>query len=264
MRMRKTKPVTLVIDADSLIYQAAAAHEIVFPSEEVDPTGLPLYLSYHSHPPEVMKDFWSSVVELEERFNAKETFICITDSAENFRLTIDPTYKGNRKHVRKPLSVKLVRDTLSELPNVHFKPTLEADDVCGILMTMKKHAGDNMLCWSPDKDLRSIPGRHVGMGKGEPKIVTVSLQEADQAHLLQTVAGDSTDGYPGLSGVGMKTGRLWFEKHGWTWEAALELARKHGRDEEYLLRQARLARILRATDYDFERKVPLLWEPERA
>jgi DNA polymerase-1 len=41
------------------------------------------------------------------------------------------------------------------------------------------------------------------------------------------------------------------------------MAEKHGLSEEYMLRQARLARILRASDYDFKRKEPILWLPPR-
>jgi DNA polymerase-1 len=248
----------LVIDADSIIYKHAGTLEVVWPSEEQSQEGLPLYLTYFVEPQEVIEAFWESVTNLEERYEADDTLVALTDSARNFRLDIDPSYKGSRKHARKPLAVKTVRAALSEDPKVYFKHRLEADDVAGILMTMRKYSKDEMICWSIDKDMLTVPGVHV-TPDGVKNII--SVEEADKNHLLQTVTGDVTDGYPGLPGIGEKTGAKWFEKHGWTWEAAVKLAESKKCSEEHLLTQARLARILRATDYDFKKKQPILWTP---
>lgn len=43
----------------------------------------------------------------------------------------------------------------------------------------------------------------------------------------------------------------------------VSLAASQGMTEEDLLVQARVARILRATDWNFEKEEPILWTPER-
>ena len=45
------------------------------------------------------------------------------------------------------------------------------------------------------------------------------------------------------------------------WEAVVKEYEKQGLDEAYALTQARLARILRAQDWDSKRKKPILWRP---
>jgi len=249
----------LIIDADSIIYQKASVLEVEWPSEEQSQEGLPLYMTYFVEPMEVLEAFWRAVTGISKDYSADELAVAITDSARNFRLDIEPTYKGGRKHTRKPLAVRTVRDALTKDPQVYFRPRLEADDVAGILMTMKKHQKDENICWSIDKDMLTVPGIHV---RPDGTRHDISEEEADKNHLLQTVTGDATDGYPGLPGIGEKTGFRWFEEHGWTWESAVELAESKGLSEDYLLVQARLARILRASDYDFKRKEPILWSPK--
>ncbi len=252
----------LIIDADSIIYTNASVLETEIHSDEKAETGLPLYLTYYANPSDILEAFWEDVKALQDHYEAQSVMVAITDSARNFRYGIDPTYKGGRKHVRKTLGVQFVRDNLAKEGNVYFRPTLEADDVAGILMTMKRYEQDERMCWSIDKDMLTIPGVHVGHNSDPAnKYIVVTPEEADRNHLLQTVTGDVTDGYPGLPGVGEKTGAKWFEKHGWTWEAAVELAESKKCSEEHLLTQARLARILRATDYDFKNKRPILWTP---
>ena len=50
-------------------------------------------------------------------------------------------------------------------------------------------------------------------------------------------------------------------KHVWK-EIILPQYEKQGLDEEYALSQARVARILRATDYDPKKKKVKLWKPK--
>jgi DNA polymerase-1 len=251
----------LIIDADSIIYTAASVLEAEWPSEEEFPEGLPLYISLHVDPNEVLEQFWADIRVIERIHKPDETLVAITDSAENFRLAIDPTYKGNRKHTRKPLAVRTVRNHLAKDPRVYFRPHLEADDVIGILMTMKKHAKDDMICWSPDKDLRTVPGLHVDLKADRPSYDRVTLEEADRFHLEQTLSGDSVDGIVGIPGIGPKKAKEHLATCGATWDCVMQLAKQHGMNEYYMLKQARLARILRASDYDFYNKRPILWTP---
>jgi DNA polymerase-1 len=123
---------------------------------------------------------------------------------------------------------------------------------------------------SQDKDMQTIPAQV--WRKGD--LVHVSEDEADTYHMFQTLTGDITDGYKGCPGVGkVKAEKLLTvtDKHGpidpetthvqWMWEQVVGAYVKAGLTEEDALRQARLARILRWSDWDNEKKQPILWSP---
>jgi DNA polymerase-1 len=77
--------------------------------------------------------------------------------------------------------------------------------------------------------------------------------------------GDSTDGYSGCPGVGkVKAERLLESLHTpqEMWEAVVAAYEKAGLSEAEAITQARVARILRASDYDFVNKSVKLWSPD--
>ena len=67
------------------------------------------------------------------------------------------------------------------------------------------------------------------------------------------MAGDNTDGYSGVPGIGVKKAEKIFEEKGYTWQAVVELLRKDMTEEDALI-NARLARILTTDDYDHEKE----------
>ena len=68
------------------------------------------------------------------------------------------------------------------------------------------------------------------------------------------------DSYKGCPSVGAVTAKKILDKTP-TWEAVVEQFVKKNLTEEDALVQARIARILRAEDYDFKAKKPILWKP---
>ena len=86
-------------------------------------------------------------------------------------------------------------------------PTLEADDALGIYATQNR--GKCCIC-SPDKDMRQIPGRLFDMSE----MMNVEEDEGAKWHLVQTLAGDQTDGYAGCPGIGVKRAITLFEEKG--------------------------------------------------
>ena len=78
-------------------------------------------------------------------------------------------------------------------------------------------------------------------------------------HLIQTLAGDQTDGYAGAPGIGVKRAEILFEKHGYSWETVVKVFKEKGLSEEIALQNARLAKILTVDDYDFDTRTPILW-----
>lgn len=179
---------------------------------------------------------------------------------DNFRKTIDETYKGNRRG-RKPLAYLTYREFLDENYRTVEVPTLEADDVLGIIAT--KRAEDDPVIISDDKDFRQIPGRTYSPRSGELR--TVGLEEADDYFFQQSLVGDRVDNYPGCPGVGEVKARAILEgarERGESpWDAIVAAYRKAGLTEEDALRQARLARILRIEDFDTEKRKVKLWTP---
>jgi DNA polymerase-1 len=185
--------------------------------------------------------------------------ICITDSAANFRFDFFPEYKGNRVHTRKPLGVGWVRKEIQTLPETMFRSRLEADDVIGILATRPAYLRENYpLIWSPDKDLKTIPGIHVHSGKE----VVITPEEAWAFFLSQAIAGDSSDGVPGAPGFGEKTANEYLDEYGYTWTTVKQAYSESLTPVSTALMYARAVRILHASDYDFVNQKVIPWTPE--
>ena len=75
------------------------------------------------------------------------------------------------------------------------------------------------------------------------------------------MAGDNTDGYSGVPGIGIKRAEQIFKLKGYTWKAVVETFEENGMTEKDALINAQLARILTNDDYDHEKKEPILWTP---
>ena len=185
---------------------------------------------------------------------AADDFVFTFSDKDNFRKTIYPDYKHNRKGKRKPTCYKGVKTWLeSEYESIEM-PTLEGDDVMGILATSGKY--EETVIVSEDKDMKTIPGLLWRAAEMED----ISEEYADYYHLYQTLVGDTTDGYKGCKGIGDKRATDILSKDP-TWEAVVKAYEKAGQTEEEALVQARLARILRASDYNTNTKEPILWTP---
>ena len=130
-------------------------------------------------------------------------------------------------------------------------PTLEADDAMGIYATSHE---DCVIC-SPDKDMRQIPGELYDLKEQ----TTITKSEGLKWHLIQTLAGDQTDGYAGVPGIGVKRAVQLFEEHGYNWKTVVDAFEAKGLTEEDALTNARLAKILTASDYDFAEGAPILF-----
>ena len=111
---------------------------------------------------------------------------------------------------------------------------------------------------SPDKDMRQIAGKLYDFNE----TVDITPDEGAKWHLIQTMAGDNTDGYSGVPGIGIKKAEQIFKTKGYTWQTVVETFEDKGMSEADALLNARLARILTVDDYDSEKKEPILWTAE--
>lgn len=256
---------TLLIDADVVAYQASAALEKAL---EWEPGHWTWDVNFH----EVCAACDRAVEKLMDELGGDKAVLCLTDPKHNFRLDVLPTYKTHRKTVRKPLVLLAVKQWMIDEREGVMRPGLEGDDVMGILATRKTK--DEQIIVSIDKDMKTIPCNYVrtiatkdaeGIQLvGAFEVQEITEQYADWRHLMQTLMGDVTDGYKGCPSIGEKRANDILDLTSTiaeNWQAVVEAYASKGLGEEEALVQARVARILRASDYDFKKKEVKLWTP---
>ena len=150
---------------------------------------------------------------------AADDFVFTFSDKDNFRKTIYPDYKSNRKGKRKPTCYKGIKTWIeAEYESIQM-PNLEGDDVMGILATSGQY--EETVIVSEDKDMKTIPGLLWRAAEMED----VSEEYADYYHLYQTLVGDATDGYKGCKGIGDKRATDILSKDP-TWEAVVKAMKR--------------------------------------
>lgn len=248
-----------LIDADIVAYAAAAGVEdrIVWDDGEVSMNVGDL--------DEACETAVAMIRKMEKMADASESILAMSCSrSDGWRRKVLPTYKSRRG--ADPEYREAVKQWLREWFKVIERPTMEADDLLGIMATKPRFEGYSLtqrVIVSDDKDLKQIPTTVIVPRSGEE--VVVSHEEGEYLHMMQTLTGDPTDGYTGIPGVGPVAARkilggidpaLW-------WTAVLESYGEAGLTEEDALVQARVARILRHGEYDYKTKREILWTPQR-
>lgn len=271
---------TLLIDADVLAYETAAANEVATHWGEG-------YWTWYCDENVVRQKIEERLEQYLEELDADDYVLALTDSERNYRFDILPTYKGNRAGVKKPLVLKAIKQWMIDEKDAYFRPRLEGDDILGILATGKKIKGEKVVV-SIDKDLKTIPGLYCR----DPQlgIIEITPEEADYWHMFQTLTGDTTDGYDGCPGVGavkaekalrevlklvpyhheVQRGkrkgeietRFEYTPADNLWEVVVSHYVAAGLTEADALVQAQVARILHSSDYDFKKKEPIYWTPK--
>jgi DNA polymerase-1 len=240
---------SLLIDADFIVYKCCAANEteVDYGSDVIVVTSRfsEAYDMVRREIEKIQRELYSDDVNL------------FFSSATNFRKRVDPEYKGHRNR-KKPCGYLRVINKLMTEYVVIMMPDLEADDAIGIAATNPQRTEDHTIC-SPDKDLRQIPGQLYDNMTGE--IHNTTEEQGRKWHLIQTLAGDQTDGYSGAPGFGVKRAEDFFKKEGYTWDAVVKAFESKDLTEDDALRNARLAKILQHSDYDFTDQRPRLWDP---
>ena len=282
----------LVLDGDYLAYSAMAAAE-----SEIDWGDDVWSLQCdHSIALTIFRNSIVNIIERRKEWKNSKIILCFTDDV-NWRKELLPTYKENRKKTRKPVGYKVFIERLRDDSEGQFflREGLEGDDCMGIIGTKPSIVGcESATLASCDKDFKTIPDvEFYWMTTGE--VLVQTLETADYWHMYQTLIGDTTDGYTGIKGIGQTVAEEFLEspfyyvKESKTfksgarkgesvevfrkttneaegtdftlWEQMVTLAWKHGMTEAELLVQAQVARICRASDYDFKEKKPIFWTP---
>lgn len=276
---------TLLIDADLIAYRATAALQ-----QTIDWNGDGSCVSVDGRLPEAKRAAKDVIEWFMDELDGDELLICLSDDVQNFRKKIDPIYKQSRTTVERPIHLYDLKEWMGETWPSKLIPTLEADDVAGILAT-EPHTGERIIV-SSDKDMKTIPGLlcQPDYERSRLRLLEITPEEADRFHLFQTITGDATDCYPGCPGAGpvaaeqVLDGRYHFEhdrtfqrgpRRGETvrewsyedrpdlpvWLRIVSLYEKAGLPETSALTQARLAFILRASHYVDGRRLD--WHPPK-
>lgn len=245
---------TLLVDGDIVAYRTACMKD-----EEGN------LLTYQAATSKI--DSWLSW--LKEHLMADTLEVFLTGEL-NFRRSIYPAYKDNRDPSARPDLLDPLKGYLTENYDAVTKEGLEADDLLG-LATWKEDPDERRIIVSIDKDFQQIPGLLYNPSKMEEGVREISLLDADQYFYTQWLTGDSTDGYPGVPGVGPKkaakiikrsldeAAAMDLDYHSVIQAAILEEYKFHSLSKEFALSQARCARILRPGEFDYANGTVKLW-----
>lgn len=241
-----------LLDGDLYLHTAAAAVQRIMPfDEDGDMIGPYCRLSE-------AKDAFMEAVEHDlKHLTVSKTLLCLS-APTNFRYSIYPSYKSNRKNTPKPFGFIELREWAKEQFEVRQVDDMEADDVLGIIATKAPAA----VIFSRDKDMLTLPAKLWREGK----LIQVTEADANLNWMRQALTGDATDGYPGCPGYGPKKADTLLEGLAGAplpdlWKAVVGAYEKADLTAADALTQARVARVLRAEDWNTKTKRMTLWQP---
>ena len=171
-----------LIDGDILVWRASSSCEPTKNKPFLEPLEVALYR---------LHDTVQTIVKGTNTENC-EFYLAGTD---NFRYTIYPEYKGNRKDKPRPTWLEQCREILVTQYNASVVNNFETDDMLGIRQTQLE---GNSRIVSIDKDLKQVPGWHYGWVKDEHLLV--SPLDGLKTFYKQLIAGDGTDNIPSYDG----------------------------------------------------------------
>ena len=242
---------TLLIDADMLVYSACCASEQDFKFNE--------YQHVLVSDERDALDYVAMKLEEYQSITGDrgKIIMCFSDYP-TFRHDVYNEYKANRIGKRKPLAFKDVAEAVRRYHDVAVYPNLEADDVMGILATEEVHP--TRVIVSGDKDMKTIPCILLRNGELE----TISEKRADRNWMISVLTGDRIDNIQGLPGVGPKTAEKILgdsDTLSDMWDKVVTAYEKKKLSYTSALQSARLTRILRHGEYNKATHKVTLWEP---
>ena len=243
---------TLLIDADWLIYNSCCACEEDTRWTEHEHT-------LHSDERDIMNMIDNRIDVYKTIAGEKHDIVMCFTSYPTFRHEIFPEYQIHRIGKRKPLALRSVINNCKKIYDCVSYPNLEGDDVLGLLATNGQYK--NPIIVSVDKDMRTIPCKLIAAEEVEH----ITEKKANRHWFEMSIAGDSTDGIVGVKGTGMVTATKLLADTPDTidalWSKVAETYTKKGYTLADAILNARLTRILREGDYDYNTGTVKLWNP---
>ena len=243
---------TLLIDADYLVYSSCDA------ADKHIKWDLHTWTSY-SDERDIMQIIESRLEHYTKIVEEKHDIVMCFSSYPTFRHGIFPDYKLNRINKPKPYGLKWAINNVKKQYDSVFYDNLEGDDVLGLCATNGKYKDPIIV--SVDKDLRTIPCKLLA----DDDLELVTRKKADRQWMIQSLSGDPTDNYKGLDKVGVVTADKIIGDAKTTedmWNKVVAAYEKKGQTVGDAILTARLARILREGDYDYNTGEVKLWNPK--
>lgn len=243
---------TVFIDADILLHRAVSFVDDEFDGEKSNDWRTAMrYFDY-------LLDRWLKGV------GKYDDYYLVLSGDTNFRKDVYSEYKANRRSIVPHGALRSLKEEVMELNATILEEGIEADDLIGIRCSEDpKHT----LAVSADKDFATVPcnlyipashGRKVGAWH------TFSEEDANLNWMIQTMTGDSVDNYKGVPSIGPKKAAAILPRPAplsYLWGNVRQTFIDKGLTEADAIQMARLARILRDGDYDFEKQEVRLWTP---
>jgi 5'-3' exonuclease len=176
---------TVLIDADIVGYRCAASCEKQ--GVAVEPLEVALFR---------VDDLMGRIIHE----TAAEHYYPFLTGSNNFRHQYNPTYKANRKDMKRPDYLEACREHLVVKWNAQVSDGCEADDHLAIEQTKNP---DETIIATIDKDLLQVPGRHYNFVKQEFR--TISPIEGRFNFYWQFIMGDKSDNIMGYDGISRQT-----------------------------------------------------------
>jgi DNA polymerase-1 len=248
--MKPKNPVAY-IDADIILHRAVSFVDREFDGEPMNDWKLALH--YFD---------WILTKWLKETGKVKDYWLIIS-VGQNFRKALYADYKANRVDIEPhPAFADLKREVMERIDCL-WEEGIEADDLIGIRCSEDPKG---TLAVSADKDFATIPCHLMiptSHGRKKPDWLSFTEAEADRNWLMQCMTGDTVDNYKGIPGVGPAKAQKIVPEGvplDTMWQAVEKAFTGSGMTTDHALLMARLARILRAGEYDFDKKEVKLWK----
>jgi DNA polymerase-1 len=241
----------LIFDADIIAFKAAAATE-----QPID-WGDGMW-TLHAFEDDVINHAMKYMQSVSDKLGIQDATLFLTGTT-NWRKDILPSYKANRKNLRKPLLLPFIRNFMVEKLGAIILEPMEADDLLGIEAT----STDDCIIVSEDKDLKTIPALLFNPQKDDEP-VRIPEFTAAWNHMFQTLVGDSTDGYSGCPKVGPVAAKKILDNIDTIedlWPAVVAAFKKQKLSEDVALQQAQVARICHASDFHKDTGKVIPWTP---
>lgn len=256
---------TVLLDADILCYRASSAVQ-----KDID-WGDGLY-TCHAYLSDAQETLYSMMESIEEKLKSYGygldkplDYVFCFSGDNNFRKSINRTYKSNRSNTRKPTCYKALVDSVKESTkdtnrgSWKEEPNIECDDLIGIIGT----SCDSIIV-SNDKDFKTIPCNYLNFITGDLYNNKDQYNNAFNNIMYQTMVGDLTDGYKGAKGYGDKKAKSLISAHKDNpkelWDSVVKEAFKGNYDEAML--NYRMAHILWHDEYNFNNQEVIFKTPE--
>ncbi len=249
--MSKTHPVAY-LDADILLHRAVSFCEAEFDGEIMTDPKQAIW-----HFDKMLKSWLVQVGNISD-------YHLVISNGKNFRHDLYADYKGNRKNIIPHPAFAGLKEAVKEYQATVWEDGIEADDLIGIRTT----EFPNSIAVSADKDFATIPCRlYIPASHGKAgSWHTFTEEEANRNWLIQTMTGDVIDNYKGIPGVGPVKANSVIPAPApvpYMWANVVNAFKSKGQTPEDALLMARLARILRHGEYDFDKKEVKLWTPHQ-